>query len=107
MKRELRSAGKFDRKLASLFEALEGREKELQSRLEEVVKGLLDGSIVEAPEHHPTDDTCCLPLIDNFVVVFRPDQSVAAGQDKAGRNLATFANATKFDLLNVEEEDEE
>jgi hypothetical protein len=34
MKKALRSAGKFDRKLASLFEALQGREKELQTRLD-------------------------------------------------------------------------
>jgi len=104
MKRELRSAGKFDRTLASLFEALEGREKELQARLDELVKGLLDGSITKAPEHHPTDDTCCLPLIDHFVVVFRPDQSVAGGQDDAGRNITNFAGAKLFDLLNIEEE---
>lgn len=106
MKRELRSAGKFDRKLASLFEALEGREKELQSRLDHVVKGLLDGSISKAPEHHPTDDTVCLPLIDEFVVVFRPDHSVTAGEDKAGRNIIDFSNATMFDLLNIEDEEE-
>jgi len=106
MKRELRSAGKFDRKLASLFEALEGREKDLQARLDEVVKGLLDGSITRAPEHHPTDDTCCLPLIDDLVVVFRPDQSVADRQDEAGRNVTNFAGAKRFDLLNIEEERE-
>ena len=105
MKRELRSAGKFDRKLASLFEALEGREKELQARLDELVKGLLDGSITKAPEHHPTDDTCCLPLIDHFVVVFRPDQSVGGGQDDAGRNITSFSAAKVFDLLNIEEEE--
>jgi hypothetical protein len=104
MKRELRSAGKFDRKLASLFEALEGREKELQVRLDEVVKGLLDGGINRAPEHHPTDDTCCLPLIGHFTVVFRPDKSVPDGQDEAGRNISNFAGATLFDLLNIEEE---
>lgn len=104
MKRELRSAGKFDRKLASLFEALEGREKELQARLDEVVKGLLDGSITQAPEHHPSDDTCCLPLVGHFTVVFRPDKSVPDGQDEAGRNITNFAGATMFDLLNVEEE---
>lgn len=106
MKRELRSAGKFDRKLASLFEALEGREKELQSSLDEVVKGLLDGSVGKAPEHHPTDDTVCLPLIDDFVVVFRPDHAVAAGQDRSGRNIVDFSNATRFDLLNIEDEEE-
>jgi hypothetical protein len=104
MKRELRSAGRFDRKLASLFEALEGREKELQARLDEVVKGLLDGSITRAPEHHPTDDTCCLPLIGHFTVVFRPDKSAPDGQDEAGRNITNFAGATLFDLLNIEEE---
>jgi len=100
----LRSAGRFDRKLASLFEALEGREKELQARLDEVVKGLLDGSISRAPEHHPTDDTCCLPLIDDLVVVFRPNQSMADGQDEAGRNITKFSDATLFDLLNIEQE---
>lgn len=104
MKRELRSAGKFDRKLASLFEALEGREKELQSRLDELVRGLLEGKISKAPAHHPNDDTCCLPLIGDYVVVFRPDQSVAAGQDASGRNIVGFAKATLFDLLNIEEE---
>jgi hypothetical protein len=106
MKRELRSAGKFDRKLASLFEALEGREKELQSRLDEVVKGLLDGRVKKAPQHHPSDDTCCLPLIDDYVLVFRPDQSLERGQDKAGRNIIDFSNATLFDLLNIEDEQE-
>ena len=105
MKRELRSAGKFDRKLASLFEALEGREKELQSRLDELVKGLLDGSISQAPEHHPADDTCCLPLVDHYVVVFRPDQSVEADKDEAGRNIINFSKAAKFDLLNIETEE--
>ena len=105
MKRELRSAGTFDCKLASLFEALEGREKELQARLDKLVKGLLDGTITEAPQHHPTDDTCCLPLIDDYVVVFRPDQSVGTERHERGRNLVTFSNAKIFDLLNIEEED--
>ena len=107
MKRELRSAGKFDRKLASLFEALEGREKELQSRLDELVKGLLDGNISEAPEHHLTDDTCCLPLINNYVVVFRPGQSAEAATDEAGRDMIDFSKAAKFDLLNIEQEERE
>lgn len=106
MKRELRSAGRFDRKLASLFEALQGREKELQARLDEVVRGLLDGRITKAPEHHPNDDTCCLPLIDDFVVVFRPNQSVLAGPDEAGRDFTDFEGATLFDLLNIEQEGE-
>jgi len=107
MKRELRSAGKFDRKLASLFEALEGREKELQSRLDQLVKGLLDGSISKAPEHHPNDDTCCLPLIDTYVIVFRPDHSVSTEPDEGGRNIVNFSDAALFDLLNIEEEDRE
>ena len=105
MTRELRSAGKFDRTLASLFEALEGREKELQSRLDELVKGLLDGSIAKAPQHHPTDDTCCIPLIDDYVVVFRPDHSDHIERDKAGRSIVDFSNATMFDLLNIEDEE--
>lgn len=107
MKRELRSAGNFDCKLASLFEALEGREKELQSRLDQLVKGLLDGSISKAPEHHPTDDTCCLPLVDDYVVVFRPDQSVSVEHDDAGHKIVNFSNAALFDLLNIEEEERE
>ncbi len=104
MNRELRSAGKFDRKLATLFEALKGRDKELQSRLDDLVKGLLDGTIAQAPQHHPMDDTCCLPLLDHFVIVFRPDQSIAVEQDDNGKSIVNFANATMFDLLNIEEE---
>jgi len=107
MTRELRSAGKFDRALASLFEALEGRETEVQSRLDVLVKGLLDGSIAKAPEHHPGDDTCCLPLIDHYVVVFRPDHSDQLERDKAGSSIVHFSNATIFDLLNIEEEQRE
>ena len=107
MKRELRSAAKFDRKLASLFEALEGRETEVQSRLDVLIKGLLDGSIAKAPEHHPTDDTCCLPLIDHYVVVFRPDHSEQIERDQAGQSMVNFSDATMFDLLNVEEEEPE
>jgi hypothetical protein len=107
MTRELRSAGTFDRKLASLFEALEGREKELQSRIDELVKGLLNGRIAKAAEHHPDDDTWCLPLIDDYVVVFRPDQSDQIERDRAGRSIVHFSNATLFDLLNIEEEDRE
>ena len=106
MKRELRSAGRFDRKLASLFEASAGREKELQARLDEVVKGLLDGSITKAPQHHPMDDTCCLPLIGSFVVVFRPDHASAEEQNESGKTLINFSHATHFDLLNIEEEPE-
>ena len=107
MTRELRSAAKFDRKLASLFEALEGREKEVQSSLDVLVRGLLDGSLAKAPEHHPADDTCCLPLIDHYVVVFRPDHSDHLERDEAGRNIVNFSGATMFDLLNIEEEEPE
>ena len=107
MRRELRSAGRFDRKLASLFEALEGRGKEVQSRLDVLVKGLLDGSIAQAPEHHPADDTCCLPLIDHYVVVFRPDRSDQIERDKSGRSIVNFSSAAIFDLLNIEEEEPE
>lgn len=105
MKRELRSAGRFDRKLASLFETFESRDEELQTRLDELVRGLLDGTITIAPEHHPDDDTCCLPLIDNFVIVFKPSQSIPKGRDeKRQQNLRDFSKATRFDLLNIEEE---
>ena len=106
MKRELRSAGKFDRKLASLFESLEGREKELQGRLDELVKGLLDGTISKAPQHHPTDDTCCLPLIGSYVVVFRPNHASSEEKDQSGRTTINFKTATHFDLLNIEDEQE-
>ena len=107
MTRELRSAAKFDRKLASLFEALEGREKEVQSRLDVLVRGLLDGSIAKAPEHHPADDTCCLPLIDHYVVVFRPDHLDPIEPDEAGQSIVNFPDATLFDLLNIEQEEPE
>ena len=109
MKRKLWSADKFDRKLAGLFESLEGREVELQGRLDRLVEGLLGGSVTQAPQHGPLQDydVCCLPLIDRNVVVFHPDESTPIGFDETGvRNILDFSNATRFDLLNIEEEAE-
>jgi hypothetical protein len=48
-----------------------------------------------------------LPLIDDYVVVFRPDHSDQIERDKAGRSIVHFPNATIFDLLNIEEEERE
>lgn len=94
------SADRFDRRLAVLFEELEGREAELQGRLDDLVRGLVDGSVSRARQHHPTDDTCCLPLIDRLVVVFRPNVS----EPSLLQNLIYFPSATRVDLLTIEEE---
>jgi hypothetical protein len=108
MKRVLRSAETFDRKLGNLFETLAGREDELQGRVNQVIKGLLDGSTTTAPQHHPSDDTCCLPLIDDYVVVFVPDQATLRQQQtRRHENFMDFPDATRFDLLDIEEEDTE
>jgi|CZKR01.1.fsa_nt_gi hypothetical protein len=107
MKRVLWSADKFDRKLASLFETLEGRGAELQAHLDQLVKGLLDGSVTSAPQHGPMEnyDICCLPLIDRLVVVFRPNESVPKSWDNARNQvMLDFSEATRFDLLTIEEE---
>lgn len=104
MKRVLWSANRFDDDLGHLFEDLEGREAELQAAVDRIVKGLLDGEIVRAPRHHVLDDTCCLPLIDRHVVVFRPDSYVERREEE--RVIRDFSDATRFDLLTIEEEDE-
>jgi hypothetical protein len=101
--RKLWSANKFDDGLARLFEDLTGREAELQSRLNQMVEGLLSGKITLAPRHHPLDDTCCLPLIDDQVIVFRPDNAIEVS--KSGREvMLDFSHATRFDFLLIEEE---
>ena len=106
MKRVLRSAESFDRKLGNLFETLTGREEELQDRVDEVVKGLFDGTIFSAAQHHPSDDTCCLPLIDHYVIVFRPDKSdLQAADERRHEIVVNFRGAARFDLLDIEEEE--
>jgi hypothetical protein len=106
MKRSLKSARLCDEQLAGLYEKLAGREKELQARLDEIVAGLLDGSLNRALQCGPIQDydVCCVPLIDRYVLVFRPDVSEPCGFDAARvRNVLDFSKATHFELLNVEE----
>ncbi len=106
MKRVLRSAENFDRKLGNLFETLAGREDELQARVNQIVQGLFDRTITSAPQHNPSDGTCCLPLIDRFVIVFRPDTFTERepGKPEPGIML-DFSQASRFDLLDIENEE--
>ncbi|HXX16057.1 MAG TPA: hypothetical protein VEJ47_14245 [Candidatus Eremiobacteraceae bacterium] len=100
------TASRFRRRLGRLFAELEGREDELQRRLEDIYQALENGTLTRAPEHHPFDDTCCIPLIDHFVVVCRPNVFTLEYRAVSGRQVAefNFAEASHFDLLAIQEE---
>src|SRR5260370_25147866 len=100
MQRALWSSARFDRALGILFEKLEGRADEIQARLDQLVQVLLDGSLTMARQHHMFDDTCCVPLIDAFVIVFRPDSSNPKGWDADRRHVTVdISAATRIGLL--------
>src|SRR5205807_10527084 len=106
MKRELWSANRFDERLAALFEKFEDRADDLETRYKKLVKDLLDGRVTKAPQHHPTDDTCFLTHIDDYVVVFRPDVSKQSGG--SGREgdpvIEDLADASNTEFLAPEKE---
>jgi hypothetical protein len=89
------SSDKFDRKLATLFEEFEGRESELQGRLNAVIKDLLAGKLRKAQKHNADDFS--IPLIDHYVIVFSAGRSVSEGSD-----YIDISETDHFDLLNVE-----
>lgn len=96
MRRTVWSSRKFDRKLALLFEELEGREKELRKRLTKVISDLLDGSLREAQEHQGADYTASVPLIGDYVIVFSP-----RGVGEV-RDYIDISQTDHIDLLNIE-----
>jgi hypothetical protein len=89
------SSDKFDSKLAMLFEEFEGREEELQGRLNAVIKGLLAGKLQTAQSDNASDEV--VPLIDHYVIVFSAARSVSEGSD-----YIDISETDHFDLLNIE-----
>jgi hypothetical protein len=89
------SSDKFDRKLAVLFEEFEGREAELQGRLNAVIKGLLAGKLQEAKTYNTSDYV--VPLIGDYVIVFS-----AARSSHEGLDYIDISETDHFDLLNIE-----
>ena len=105
MRRTIRSSTRFERALGLLFEKLEGREAELQQRIDEVIAGLLTGDLKTARLHNPNDATACIPLIDDFVVVIQPVDKVSIVESHLWDPLSVnLANTEHIDLLTVERE---
>jgi hypothetical protein len=94
------SSDKFDRKLAALFEEFEGREAELQGRLNTVIKALLAGKLQKAQTYNTSDEV--VPLIDDYVIVFSAARSVNEGLD-----YIDISETDHFDLLNIERSHEQ
>jgi len=82
-----------------LFEEFEGREEELQQRLNEAVKGLLDGSLGLARKHRTSDYTGAVPLMEGYVIVFSP-----RGPFRDGLDYIDISETSHLDLLNIERE---
>ncbi len=78
MRRTLRSSARFQKGLCTLFEKLEGRETELQQRIDEVIGSLTAGDLTRIRRHHEFDTTACIPLVDDYVVVVQLSGSPGA-----------------------------
>jgi hypothetical protein len=103
MARSLKIANKCDRQLGALFEKFDDRADELQANLDKLIQGFLSGEINTAPENHPTDGTCYLPLIESYVVVFLPSESAFHHRDNAHQqSVMDFSQATHIDILTIE-----
>lgn len=68
----LSSTRTFDKRLGALLAKLEERDGEIRKSLKAIVARLMSGDFSQAKLHHPNlDETRCVPLIDDQVVVFR------------------------------------
>ncbi len=104
MARSLKIADRFGIILGALFEKFDERADELQASLDKLILGFMSGQINLAPENHPTDGTCYLPLIGNSAVVFRPNESTFHHRDKKlQENVMDFSKATHVDVLTIED----
>lgn len=108
MQRTLRSNVRFERAVGTLFEKFEGRETELRTSLKRVLVGLQTGDIKLARQHHPSDFTACVPLIEDFVMVIRPlDNFTIFSRMSVFRILLVdidMANTETIDPVTVEQE---
>ncbi len=58
--------------MGALLARLEERDAEIRGNLRAIVSRLGNGDFSTAKAHHPNwDETQCIPLIDDYVVVFR------------------------------------
>ena len=105
MARSLKIARRFGRRLGALFEEFDERADELQAKLDKLILGFQSGEINQAPQNHPSDGTCFLPLIDDYDAVFWPDQSTLHHRDNTlQENVMDFSQATHIDVLTIEGE---
>lgn len=104
MARSLKIARRFGRRLGALFEEFDDRADELQANLDKLILGLRSGQINLAPQNHPTDGTCYLPLIDDYAVIFLPGESTFHHRDQnLQENVMDFSKATHIDVLAIED----
>ena len=65
----------FDGPCGELLNRLYSRKQEIKTRLHQIEANLLDGNLEGTSEHNRWTGNRCVPLIDDYVVVFTVDES--------------------------------
>jgi hypothetical protein len=70
----------FDGPCGQLLHRLHERRREIKARLHEIEGLLLDGNLDGSSEHNRWAGNRCVPLIDDYVVVFAVEESSEGGE---------------------------
>ena len=70
----------FDGPCGELLHRLHTRRQEIKARLHEIEGQLLDGKLDGSREHNRWAGNRCVPLIDDYVVVFTVEESSEGGE---------------------------
>jgi hypothetical protein len=63
-----------------LLQRLHSRREEIRARLRQIVANLLGGNLEGSSEHNSWTGNRCVPLVDDYVVVFTVEESNEAGE---------------------------
>jgi hypothetical protein len=64
----------FDGPCGELLHRLHSRRQEIKARLHQIEGNLLDGNLEDTREHNRWTGNRCVPLIDDYVVVFTVEE---------------------------------
>jgi hypothetical protein len=70
----------FDGPFGVLLQRLYSRRKEIRERLRQIVANLGEGNLTGSSEHNRWTGNRCVPLIDDYVVVFTVEESTEGGE---------------------------
>jgi len=70
----------FDGPCGELLQRLYSRKQEIKTRLHQIEGNLLDGNLEGTKEHNRWTGNRCVPLVDDYVVVFSVEESSEGGE---------------------------